>query len=513
MPPPVLRAEGIGKRFGSSVALERIDLSIEASEVVALMGANGAGKSTLVKILSGVYRADRGTLTLSGAPYLPVSPHDAARHGVVTVHQSIADAVVATLSVADNLLLDLFCDGGAPWFQTTRARRAAAASRARRIGLDVDLDAPLGSLPLAAQQRVVIARALGAHPELLILDEPTASLSAAEARTLFELVERLRAEGVATLLVSHRQSDVRRIADRVIVMRDGCIVSELRRPIDLDAALEAMLGRVLQTVRPRSGAAGAGARPDAVHGDAPALAIRGLRLRRESVPFDLDVHRGEIVAIAGPIGSGKSRFARTLFGLERALVGSVTLDGVRWRPRSPADAIGAGVFMLGEDRRRTSLFPDSVPFATIAGTIGFPFLSRWSARGFVRSRRERQVAREAIERFGIRCRGPQDRPSLLSGGNQQKVALARWHAEPARVLLLDEPFQGVDAGARADIVAMLREHAHSRATLVFVSDLEEALELADRIVYFDRGAPDLSITQHAGADPIAISASVPAPPS
>jgi simple sugar transport system ATP-binding protein len=231
-----------------------------------------------------------------------------------------------------------------------------------------------------------------------------------------------------------------------------------------------------------------------------------MRLRTDSASFDLDVHRGEIVAITGPIGSGKSRLARTLFGLVPILEGSVALDGARWKPRSPADAIRAGVFMLGEDRRRTSLFPDSVPFATVAGTIGFPFLRRWFGGGIVRPRREQEAALEAIERFGIRCRGPSDRPSRLSGGNQQKVALARWHAEPARVLLLDEPFQGVDAGARADIVELLRREAPSRATLVFVSDLEEALEVADRIVHFDRGAPELSSVRQAhtaaASDPV-----------
>ena len=362
---------------------------------------------------------------------------------------------------------------------------------------------------------MTIARALAAQPKLLILDEPTASLSALDAEHLFDLIEQLRAEGVAILLVSHRQGDLRRMADRVVVMRDGRIVGALKRPIDFDAALETMLGRPLQTARAAQVQCEAPAEADTAIGTrrrgAPALAIRGLRLRADSAPFDLDVHRGEIVAITGPLGSGKSRFARTLFGLSRPLEGSVTLDGARWQPRSPSEAIRSGVFMLGEDRRRTSLFPDSVPFATIAGTIGFPFLRRWFKSGIVHSRLERQAALEAIERFGIRCRGPADRSGRLSGGNQQKVALARWHAEPARVLLLDEPFQGVDAGARADIVELLRRHAHSRATLVFVSDLEEALEVADRIVHFDRGAPDASVAPSLSAVSVSVSHPVPAP--
>ncbi|OXJ08724.1 sugar ABC transporter ATP-binding protein [Burkholderia sp. AU6039] len=484
--PPVLSATGIAKRFDATVALSALDLSIGAGEVVALMGANGAGKSTFVKILSGALQADGGTLTLRGEPYRPASPHAAKRLGVATVHQSVADAVVPTLSIADNLLLDRLCDPASPWRVPPAARRAAARSLAARVGLDVDLAAPLASLSLADQQRVTLARALAGQPSLLILDEPTASLSAAEAERLFVLVDALRRDGVAILLVSHRLGDLRRIADRAAIVRDGRIVADLAAPIDFDAAVETMIGRPLPRTRAsvpeRAGLAGAGA--------GQGFSVRQMRLTPTSTPFDLDVRRGEIVAIAGPVGGGKSRFARTIFGAVRAAAGEMTLDGRTWRPRSPADAIRAGVFLAGEDRWRTSLFPDSVPFASIAGTIGFPFLSRWFASGAVRRTRERAAAATAIARFGIRCDGPDDRVAHLSGGNQQKVVLARWHAEPARLLLLDEPFQGIDAGARADIVDTLRRHAHERTTIVFVSDLEEAAEIADRIVRFDRATLD-----------------------
>ncbi|MCA8063422.1 sugar ABC transporter ATP-binding protein [Burkholderia sp. AU38729] len=488
--PPVLSATGVAKRFDATVALAALDLSIGAGEVVALMGANGAGKSTFVKILSGALQADGGTLTLRGEPYRPASPHAAKRLGVATVHQSVADAVVPTLSIADNLLLDRLCDPASPWRAPPAARRAAARSLAARVGLDVDLAAPLASLSLADQQRVTLARALAGQPSLLILDEPTASLSAAEAERLFVLVDALRRDGVAILLVSHRLGDLRRIADRAAIVRDGRIVADLAAPIDFDAAVETMIGRPLPRTRApvpeRAGLAGAGVGS----GSGPGFSVRQMRLTPTSTPFDLDVQRGEIVAIAGPVGGGKSRFARTIFGAVRAAAGEMTLDGRTWRPRSPADAIRAGVFLAGEDRWRTSLFPDSVPFASIAGTIGFPFLSRWFASGAVRRARERTAAATAIARFGIRCDGPDDRVAHLSGGNQQKVVLARWHAEPARLLLLDEPFQGIDAGARADIVDTLRRHAHERTTIVFVSDLEEAAEIADRIVRFDRATLD-----------------------
>ncbi|RQT20179.1 sugar ABC transporter ATP-binding protein [Burkholderia contaminans] len=484
--PPVLSATGIAKRFDATVALAALDLSIGAGEVVALMGANGAGKSTFVKILSGALQADGGTLTLRGDPYRPASPHAAKRLGVATVHQSVADAVVPTLSIADNLLLDRLCDPASPWRAPPAARRAAARSLAARVGLDVDLAAPLASLSLADQQRVTLARALAGQPSLLILDEPTASLSAAEAERLFVLVDALRRDGVAILLVSHRLGDLRRIADRAAIVRDGRIVADLAAPIDFDAAVETMIGRPLPRARVLAPEQAAQAEP----GPGSGFSVRQIRLTPTSTPFDLDVRRGEIVAIAGPVGGGKSRFARTIFGAVRAAAGEMTLDGRPWRPRTPADAIRAGVFLAGEDRWRTSLFPDSVPFASIAGTIGFPFLSRWFASGAVRRARERTAAAAAIARFGIRCEGPDDRVAHLSGGNQQKVVLARWHAEPARLLLLDEPFQGIDAGARADIVDTLRRHAHERTTIVFVSDLEEAAEIADRIVRFDRATLD-----------------------
>lgn len=482
MPLPILTAVSVSKSFGPTVALAKLDLSIHPGEVVALMGANGAGKSTFVKILSGVYPPDGGTLTLCGKPYQPTSTQGAKRLGVATVHQSIADAVVPTLSIADNLLLDRLCDTASPWRVPPQARHNAARPLAERVGLDVDLSAPLASLSLAGQQLVTLARALASHPTLLILDEPTASLSAPEAERLFALLDSLRSEGVAILLVSHRLGDLRRIADRVTIVRDGRIVADLQPPIDFDVAVETMIGRPLPKHRtsPQSDAATL----------TPCFSVRDLQLAADSIPFDLDVQRGEIVAIAGPVGGGKSRFARAIFGATRAIAGEMTLDGRPWRPRSPADAIRAGVFLAGEDRWRTSLFPDSVPFASIAGTLSFPFLPRWFGNGAVRRAQERQAAAEAIANFGIRCTGPDDRLTRLSGGNQQKVVLARWHAERARLLLLDEPFQGVDAGARADIVATLRRHTPERATIVFVGDLEEAIEIADRVVHFDRATLD-----------------------
>ncbi|PXW24059.1 sugar ABC transporter ATP-binding protein [Paraburkholderia caballeronis] len=485
--PVVLDARALSKRFGPTRALDRFDLSIRAGEVVALMGANGAGKSTVVKILSGVLRADSGTLTLRGRPYQPDSAQRAKALGVATMHQAVADAVVPTLSIAENLLLDRTSSpsrAGGRWFATPSARLRDARAIAAHVGLTGDLAAPLAEQSVATKQLVTLARALDTDPALLILDEPTASLSAAEAHTLFAALDALRARGVGILLVSHRPGDLRRMADRAVVLRDGRHVADFDAPLDGDAALHAMIGRPLPA-RSTPAAAG-GVLDQPVEPSRSGFRARGLKLFPDAPPLDFHAARGEIVAIAGPVGGGKSRLARTIFGIEPPAGGAMTLDGEPWRARSAADAIDAGVFMLGEDRWATSLFPDSVPFASIEGTLSFPFLARWFRGGRIVRSRERARAQAAIRSMTVRCNGPADRVANLSGGNQQKVALARWHLEPARMLLLDEPFQGVDVGARAEIVEVLRRGAADRVTLVFVSDVEEAFEVADRVLHFDR---------------------------
>lgn len=476
---PVLAVNAVSKRFGPTVALDRFDLTIAPGEAIALMGANGAGKSTIVKILSGVYAGDSGSITLHGKPYLPTTPQDAKARGVATMHQSITESVVPTLSIADNLLLDSFSSASSGWFATPAKRLKDARAIASLVGLDADLSAPLSSLSMASRQLVTLARVLVARPAVLILDEPTASLSSAEAERLFAALDTLREQGVAMLLVSHRLGDLRRMANRVVIVRDGRCVAELAPPIDFDAAIETMIGRALPRTQHQQ-------RGRALASNREGLQIRDLRLFPESAPISFDTARGEIVAIAGPVGGGKSRLARTLFGVEPVVSGEIVLDGRPWRPQSAADAIRAGVFLAGEDRWGTSLFPDSVPFASIQGTISFPFLSRWFRSGWIDRAHERREAERSIERFSIRCKGPDDRLTSLSGGNQQKVVLARWHAQAARVLLLDEPFQGVDAGARADIADTLRAGAAGRVTLVFVSAIEEAFEVADRVLLFDR---------------------------
>lgn len=468
----MLAVRGLTKCFGSTRALADVTFDLAAGEALALMGANGAGKSTLVKILCGGHGADAGSISIRGTAAAFASPGQARAHGIVAVHQAIADVGVPTLSVADNLLLDRVCAARAPvWVGHRRSRRAAAAVAAG-VGLEIDLSRTLGTLSLAERQLVAIARAVAHDPAVLILDEPTASLSGPESERLFAVLDRLKSRSVALLYISHRTGDLRRIADRVVVLRDGRVAGRFEQPLDLGAALHAMVGRAVGQAAPRSPVPAIGT----------ILRLSQARLAPEAAPFDLVAQAGEVVAVTGPVGAGKSTLAGAIFGLWPLAEGRMELDGQPWRPRSPRDAIRNGVFMAGEDRWRTTFFPATVPFAHIAGTIGFPFLGRWSRTGLVAPAVERRAAEGGIAAFGIRARGPGDLPSALSGGNQQKVVLARWHAEPARLLLLDEPFQGIDLGARDDIVRAIRSASRDRATIVFVNDLEEALAVGDRVV-------------------------------
>ena len=486
----VLRLRGVSKAYGATQALDRVDLDLRAGEVLALMGANGAGKSTLVKVLCGLVAADDGSIEIAGRPVTIASPGEARAKGIVAVHQSIADVGVPTLTVAENLVLDLLCSGRAPVLATTASIHRLARERADRIGLAVDLGARLADVSLADRQLVAVARAVAHRPLVLLLDEPTASLSAREAERLFEVLDGLKRSGVAVVYISHKTSDLRRLADRTLVLRDGRVAGALESPVDYGAALRLMVGH---DVLRRRGV-------DARSGAPVVLALKGARLARSGQRFDLDVRRGEIVAVTGPVGAGKTSLAGAIFGLWPFAEGTAELDGRSWRPQSPARSIAAGVFYAGEDRWRTSFFPSSVPFASIEGTIGFPFLKRWSRAGLLPERREREAAARAIRAFGIKARDPREPLTALSGGNQQKVVLARWHAEPCRLLLLDEPFQGVDVGARDDIIAAIRQWAGDRATLVFVNDYEEALEVGDRIVVMEDGAlrPDADFAPGAG---------------
>jgi simple sugar transport system ATP-binding protein len=370
------------------------------------------------------------------------------------------------------LVLDELCGGSFSAFAGTREIEKRAAKVAAHIGLDLPLDEDYGAFGPEQRQLIAIARAIGAKASVLILDEPTASLGASEADRLFEVVDRLRANGVAILYISHRMGDIRRLADRVVVLRNGRQVFEQRRPLDLAVAIRHMVGRDLgKALTDRAGGASG----------EPALRLDQVQLRADSSPFDLEIRADEIIAVTGALGSGKSNLLGALFGLAKFASGRALLDGVEWRPNGPADAIARGVFLAGEDRWRSSLLPQDTPGGDIAGTIALPHRRKWFPTGVISRRRESVFAQRAIEELGIRCNGPSDTLDLLSGGNQQKVVIGRWQSAPCRIFLADEPFQGVDIGSRRDLIDAISARQGNAATLIATSDVEEAIEAADRI--------------------------------
>jgi simple sugar transport system ATP-binding protein len=474
---PLLRLRDIGRRFAATVALEGVNLEVREGEVVALMGANGAGKSTLVKIVAGVLAQDAGTVAIDGRICRFASPRAAQSAGIVTVHQATDLAGVPTLTVAENLVLDGLCSGSFGRFVSPGRLAARARAVADALGIELPLGAAFATLGPAERQLVAIARAVAVAARLVILDEPTASLSAAEAERLFAVIDRLRARGAGVLFISHRLGDLRRVADRAVVLRNGRVAGSFAAPLDLRQAVRAMIGRSLAAA-PRDAARPLGP---------PVLWLQDAVLRAGAAPFNLTLHAGETVAVTGALGAGKSRLLRAVFGDARLVAGRMWLNGAEWAPRGPAQAIRAGVFMAAEDRWRSSLLPPATPGGSIAGSIALPHLPRWFPWGPLRAAVEHQRAADAIARLHIRCRGADDTLDQLSGGNQQKVVLARWQAEPATLLLLDEPFQGVDIGARQELVAAIRGRAEG-VTLIATSDVEEALEVADRILVLRDGS-------------------------
>jgi len=459
---------GISKAFGANNVLRGIDLTLKPGQVTALMGANGAGKSTLVKVLCGVHPPSAGAIRLFGKPFSPATPSQAIAEGVVTVHQNINDGVIPDLDVASNLMLDQLARPGKGLFLNRKAMRAQARELAAAMGLDVDVRQMVSDLGVADRQLVAIARAMAHKPRLLILDEPTSSLSAAEAHRLFGLIDRLRNGGVAVLYISHRMSDIRRIADRIVSMRDGKISGIFEeQPLDYKGAVNAMLGHSM-----------ADANIEVSQAEGVVMELDAIQLREDSQPFSLTLRANEVVAITGLVGSGKTDLANVLFGLEKPLAGKMTLLGQPYRPDSQRDAIAKGVFLCPKDRANNAVVQDF----DITRNLTIPFLRRHSGAVFLKRGSERQTARRTIDDLGIVCQSTRDEIGSLSGGNQQKVMVGRWLAEPSNLLVLDEPFQGVDIKARRDIGQKIRETSPGRATVVFVAETDEALEIADRII-------------------------------
>ncbi|MFG2555053.1 sugar ABC transporter ATP-binding protein [Streptomyces sp. NPDC048581] len=473
----------VGKSFGGKTVLASVSLDIAPGSVVALLGANGAGKSTLIKILSGVHTDHSGEVRVAGEPAALQSPLAARQLGIQTVHQRIGEGIVSGLTVAENLVFEeLAQQRGNPFLG---GRRVLARAREIQAALGLDwsdavLRGDVTELGVSDRQLLILARALATRPRLLILDEPTSALSAAEAERLFALVERMRDDGIAVLYVSHRLGEIDALADRLVVLRDGRLTEDQAKPFDWDTALRAMLAQAQEATT---------ARPvrEGERGEAPedvALSLRGVRLFEGRAPLDLDLRAGEVTGVVGLLGAGKTELARGLFGAEPFTAGAVELDGKPYEPRRPADAIRAGVHLVPEDRHADAL----VPGWSLAQNISLPFLKSLSRLGLVNTAKEDSHGRDTIDALGVVARDEHSTVEELSGGNQQKVVVGRWLAQKPRVLILDEPFRGVDIGARRDIGRRARAlAAEGAAVLVLSADVDEVLEVADRVVVLAAG--------------------------
>jgi len=474
-PAPLLELKGITKRFPGVLALSEVSLEIYPGEIVALIGENGAGKSTLLKTLGGVHQPDEGSISISGEPVTIRSVNDATRYGIGFVHQELN--VLDNVDVAGNIFLGREPVTAGPLKLIDRRKiHADAAGFMKRLGIDVPTDTRLGDLPIAYQQMVEIAKALSMNTRILLMDEPTSSLTLSETETLLKITKDLRAQGVSVVYISHRLSEVKEIADRVVALRDGKNAGGLKREeISHENMVKLMVGRDLIYRKPASCQRGA-----------DCLEVRNLRTQRypgESVSFSLSC--GEIVGFAGLVGAGRSEVAQAIFGVDRPVGGEVLMNGKPLRGGSPAAAIRAGIYLVPEDRRRTGL----VTPMTIRENITLPALDRYSSSGLLKFGLELSESQRLAKELRVKCSSVEQRVVTLSGGNQQKVVLAKWMALNPRLLIFDEPTRGIDVGAKAEIYDLMRALAEKGVAVMMISsDMEEVLGESQRVIVMHEGS-------------------------
>jgi len=472
-PEVLLSASAITKSYDGVHALNRASFELRAGEVHALIGENGAGKSTLIKIITGALEADEGELRIKGEVISHNSPGLAKARGIAAIYQQ--PALFPELTVAENITMGL---------ENSRAlsrvdwqfRKKRAKDLLARVEADINPDTEASALSMPQQQLAEIARALGAQAEVLILDEPTASLSEKDVTHLFGVLRQLRSEGVGIIYISHRLEELPVIADRVTVLRDGCTVAtHSMGEIDRQQLIQLMVGRELSTVFPK--------RQVAIGSDV--LELRGLGCSTNGIhEVNLTIHAGEVVGLAGLVGAGRTELARTIFGLEPADKGEIRLDGRPVRIQSPAEAIKARIAYLPEDRRRHGVIPEM----PLDANITLASLERLSRFGSLNFSRERELAVEYTQRMGIRADGIFSPVATLSGGNQQKVALSRWLATGPRILVFDEPTQGIDVGSKSEIHGLMVDLASQGVAILMISsELPEILGMSDRIAVMHKG--------------------------
>jgi len=470
----LVEMEGIEKRFPGVHALKNVQFDLFAGEVHALMGENGAGKSTLMKILSGVYTRDSGTVKIAGFDAAPDSPRAAQDMGIGIIHQELS--LMNDLTAAQNVFI-----GREPRRSFGRLDEAALNQQTTDIfasmKLNMDPRAHVGDQTIARQQLIEIAKALSYKPRVLIMDEPTAALNDAEIAELFEVINRLKADGVGIIYISHKMDEIKRIADRVTVMRDGAWIDTLDAvATPLGKIIELMVGREVNEEPPHI--------PD-TSGAETALEVRNLRRGREIHDVSFTVKKGEILGFAGLMGAGRTEVARIIFGADPRDAGDILVHGQPCNIRSPYDAVSAGIGYLSEDRKHFGLATDM----TVRANIAMASLSRFTSKtGVLDENAMKETAQRYIMQLGIRTPSDMQDVRLLSGGNQQKVVIAKWLLRDCDILIFDEPTRGIDVGAKSEIYRLLEElAAQGRAIIVISSELPEVMRLSHRIAVMCEG--------------------------
>ena len=471
MTEPVLSLRGISKRYGPLQVLKNVSLDVHPGEVVALLGENGAGKSTLSGIIAGSRMPSEGSMTWLGQPYAPATPREAIDKGVVLIHQELQ--LLPQLSIAENVFIGRWPMKNGVVDRKQMVRRAQ--EQLSRLNLHIPASRKVAGLSTASQQLIEIAKALALNAKLLILDEPTAALGGAETEALFEQVRKLRSEGVGIIYISHRMDEIKRITDRIVVLRDGERVQEFAdSATPVRTIVESMVGRSLDRLFP--------ALPTPT--ERPVLQVSGLTSAEDSFRnVTFDVHAGEILGIAGLIGAGRTELVRAISGADLISAGTIRLEGEELKLRSPKDAIGKGIVMVPEDRKDQGLVVEH----RIGENIIYANLDKLAGK-WISARTKQTFAEQAVAKFGVKGRAEQ-RASDLSGGNQQKVVIAKWLTRNPKVVVLDEPTRGIDVGARAGIYDIIVNLAKQGVAVIVVSsDLEEVLGVSNRILVLAQGS-------------------------
>ena len=472
----MLEVNGVVKRFGATIALDGVDFSVRGGEVHALIGENGAGKSTLMNVISGALRPDAGSMRVDGRPYAPASAHDARRNGITLIHQELS--LAPHLTVAENILLGAEVARWG-WISRAESRGRARAVLERLEHPEIDPDARVGGLPLATQQVVEICRALAADARIVLMDEPTSRFQREDVERLFRLVRQLSGQGIAVVYISHFLEEVREIADRYTVLRDGRTVDTgALSTTSNDRIVMQMVGREMSRLFPE--------RPARAAGDV-VLRVTDLSAPPGLVHASFDLRRGEILGIAGLIGSGRTELVRALFGLGTVTSGKIVVDEkpIDARHGKPATRLREGFGYLSEDRKAEGL---ALPLSLADNLTATRFAAYSRRGGWLDLAAQRNGARRWMDGLRIRARSPVDPVRTLSGGNQQKVALARLLHQDAEVLLLDEPTRGIDIGSKAQVYEIISRSADDgKAVMVVSSYLPELFELCDRLAVMNRG--------------------------